>query len=595
MKIDHGYNYAYLYGLSDFWVSMFQDPELNQLLLESTSISYADAYSKFLQLTSAMTIDDVSTGIGSDIRLILLDIEGIPDANQRVFPLPNNVASARVLSDRPLIPVKSLEQDVDYEISLVDNTITFAKPFLSYGFPYTITDTATYRFALWATDCVVDPELVAKVYAPLVRIGPEASSAVYKDFIRGLFFLYTNGPNIAYMGRGLSLALGIPLARTNEVVLLTTQDAQTGQWIVVTDYNSYTLPYSIAPTVAEGDVLQLGDSLSNVVEIQDYLTDGEWWINLYIPANVLPASVSRPGGGTAVPGSDIDYVMRAFLKSHTFLVKVNWQPGYEINGFENLASMVKNVKPSYTLGIFAWSVPIGIEVLDPEDEDEGFFVVRPTVEDFEDVGPRAFIYREEVTPEPRRNAWFIRCNSDPDSLQLLGDTPTEDPDFTLNSSDYLYGSGATTVISYSQLMPMYNAFETEIEAKLIHLGLTPTLPLPDTILLTGTFAGDEVLLSRDLVTLPVATSDYYSEVSVYREDNMFRAEDDGYVPEINRSFYMDTGGLSDPITLVVTRMYDGGNVYSVHAVHDFGTSETGPRVVPQLPIPKEEDLVILMT
>lgn len=594
MKIDPGYNYAYLYGLSDFWVSMFQDPELNQLLLESTSISYAGAYSKFLQLTSAMTIEDVSTGIGSDIQLVLIDVDGILDPNQRVFTLPGNVSSAKVLSDRPLIPVRSLEQDVDYEISIANNTITFARPFLEYGFPYTVTDKATQRFALWATDCIVDPELIAKVYAPLARVGPENSSAVYKDFIRGLFFLYTNGPNIAYMGRGLSLALGIPLARTTEVVLLITQDAQTGQWLVVTDYNSYTLPYSIAPTVVEGDVLRLGDSLSNVVEIKDYLTDDEWWINLYIPANVLPPSRHGPGGGTAVPGSDIDYVMRNFLKSHTFLVKINWQPGYEINGFENLASMVKNVKPSYTLGVFAWSVPMDDEVLDPEDDDSGFFRVLPTVEDFEDVGPRAFIYREEVNPEPRRNAWFIRCNYDVDSLLQLGDTPTEDPDYTLKSSDYVYGSAATTIVPYSHLMPLYNAFETEVATKLVYLGLTPTLPLPDTMLLIGNFAGDGTLLRRDPGSLPGATSDYYSSVSDYRENNMFRAEDDGYEPEINRSFYMDTGGLSNPITLVIDRMYDGGNVYSVHAIHEYGTSETAPLVVPQLPIPKEEDLVISM-
>lgn len=594
MKLDPGYNYAYLYGLSDFWVTMFQDPELNQLLLESTTISYADAYSKFLQLTSAMTIEDVSIGIGSDIKLVLLEVDGIPDPAQRVFPLPDKLSSARVLSDRPILPIRSLEQDVDYEISIANNTITFAKPFLSYGFPYTITETAKYRFALWATDCVVDPELVASVYAPLVRVGPEVSSTVYKDFIKGLFFLYTNGPNVAYMGRGLSLALGIPLARTTETVLLTTQDAQTGQWLVVTDVTSYTLPYSISPSVSEGDVLSLGDSLSNVVEIKDYLTDAEWWINLYIPASIIPPALGRPGGGTAVPGSDIDYVMRAFLKSHTFLVKVNWQPGYRINGFENLASLVKNVKPSYTLGIFAWSVPIGEEILDPEDEDPGFFQVLPTVEDYEDVGPRAYIYREEAVPEPRRNAWFIRCNSDVDSVPQLGDTPVEDPVFDINSADYLYGSGATTTIPYSYLMPMYNAFETEIRAKLTYLGVTPPTTLPDKFYLEGSFAGDGTMLRRDPDTLPVSTSDYYSSVSGIRDQNMFRAEFDGYEPEIHRSFYMDTGGLADPITLVVTRMFDGSDVFSVHAIHEYGTSETGPLVVPQLPIPKEETLTILM-
>lgn len=592
MKLDGGFNYAYMYGISDFWVTLFEDPSLNQRLLEAQSVSLSEVYSRFLQLTSTMSLEDISVGVGSDIELMLVEQESV-GTEDRTFKLSKNFSSVKVVSDRPFLPQLSLEQSVDYEIEQrTDGSyITFSKPLLDYGFPFVLSESGLWRFALWASNAVVDEQLISKVYAPLVRVNPDFSSNMYKDYVRGLFFLYMNGPSLALMEQGMSLAIGVPLARTSETVLLTAMDAQSGKWIVVTDRNSYTLPYNLAPTVVVGQVLSQGDTISRVIEIKDYLTDSEWWLNVYIPASILPTTDSFAGGGTAVPGSDIDYVMRTYLRTHTFLVKVNWVPGFNTNGFTNLKQIISNVKPAYTVGVYAWSVPLEADEFETDDD---IFQASPTVEGLDDLGAPGYIYRRDGDMQARRG-WFIRGNVDQDSTLLIDDVDTVDPDFSIGVADYLGTPGGAVDTTIASLMPLYVATETEIDAKLTTMGVTHTLPLPDLFALVGSFAGSSTALTRDLGAVPVSTEQYYSTYSsTDRELNFFRAEADGYAPETYHSFYMDTGGLANPITLVFQRTADDGVIYSVHAIHDDGLSETGPYVRPELPIPTTDELEILM-
>jgi len=550
MQIDQGFNYAYLYGLSDFWVTLFKDPEFNNRLLETTTISASEIYSRFLQITSTVSLADIAQVTGHDIRLITIDVDQL-EGTEVEFTLPENFVSAKVLTDRPFLPLITLEENVDYRLE--GGNLILAKPLLEYSFPYYITESGKWRFALWASDCAVDEKLIAKVYAPLVKVDPQASTDRYRDFIKGLFFLYTNGPNISYMNRGLSLSLGIPLARTRETVLLKTRDAQTGQWIVVTDFNAYTLPYSIQPTVEVGQILSTGDSLANVIEMKDHLVQDEWWLNLYIPKNIIP------GGATAVPGSSVDLLMRKFLKTHTFLVKVNWNPGYEINGFETLLDMVRQSKPSYTMGIFAWAVPIGEEEVDVDDEGEGDFYAIPVVYDAEDIGPRGYIYRDDPAPDRRSEAWFIRANRDPDSVIFRTDVDTVDPTIHISSSDYVYGVGVSEDVAVSDLVPLYNLVESEVIAKLSHLGVTMAAPLPDIVGVKGALYSDSVIMTRDDVSIPAAGTLGYSQVGATYLDNMFNAEVDGYDPEIYRTYYPNS---SSPVKIVFRRMVDGKDIFS---------------------------------
>lgn len=608
MISDPNINYSYLYGLSDFWVTMFQDPDLVNKILEAQTVTMSEVYSHFLQLTSTLSLDDISITTQSQIKLITFTTTQLAYGASTEFEISPAITSAKVISDRPFLPLKSLEDGVDYKITnyfdngVLKSKITFSKSLETYQFPYRVTDTGKYEFALWASDVTIDEQLISNVYANIIKIDPDFSTNTYKDYVKGLFFLYTHGPNIDYLSRGLSLAIGIPLARTRETVLLTTRDNQTGRWIVVTDQSSYTLPYNVAPTVERGQVLEIGTTLSKVVEVKDYMTDNEWWLNIFIPKGVLPAGVYNPvGGGTATPGSDLDYLMRNFLKSHTFLVVINWQPGYNISNFENLRSIISRVKPAYTVGIYAWKIPLPVEEIEVTDEEAGDFDYTAVVDTAEDLVPD-YIHRDGdlsqklVLGVKRKEKLFIHSNTDPDSGVYPRDVDTVDPAFTVSTSEYLGTVGPAITTTYSKLLHLYNAKTSEVEAKLTAHGVSFTsgsLPYKFALYTNTSLVAD--LMSRDGTKAPGVRSDYYSPCSDTNTDNLLDVQFTGWETELHRSFMPATDYGSNsylPITLVFTKMNDHVEVWNVMLVNQYGLAEEPPYEDIYFPIQKEETLTI---
>ena len=66
-------NLTYLYGMSDFFAMMFENPELINLTLEAQTQSASDIYSNFLQLTSQISITDIQLTLGSTLKLVTID------------------------------------------------------------------------------------------------------------------------------------------------------------------------------------------------------------------------------------------------------------------------------------------------------------------------------------------------------------------------------------------------------------------------------------------------------------------------------------------------------------------------------------------
>lgn len=604
MKADIGCNYSYLYGLSDFWVTMFEDPELMNRVLESSSVSMSDVYSRFLQLSSTKSLDDIAISIKSDIQLLTLTVSQISFNSDFEFELSKPVTSAKVISDRPFLPLKSLEEGVDFLVKTqmrdgrVVSTLTLSKPLSTYQFPYRVVEGGKYEVALWASDVTLDEQLISKVFADVINIDPDLSTNTYKDYVRGLYFLYTNGPNIELMSRGMSLAIGVPLSRTNETVLLTTQDSQSGKWIVVTDRNSYTLPYNISPTVVRGQVLKNGDSLSKIIEIQDYKTNSDWWLNVFIPKEVLPAGPLNPGGGgTAIPGSDIDYLMRTFLKTHTFIVQVNWQPGYNISNFDNLREIISKVKPSYTIGVYAWKVPLGVDEGELVDEKwiDGSGVEVPLFEyeavntNIEIIAP-SYIYKDGSAGMKKGEAFFIHGNTDPDWGVTVEDCVTVDPDFVLTTDMYLGVPGSEVTTSYSKLLHLYNATESEIKTKLDSLSITHGATLPDVFGLDRGMVVEPVLFRRTGISLPPDAEEGYNTADYIQTNNLFNQSFTGWELESYR-YYIPAPDAGDdsymPVRLVFTRQAPGRPVYNVSLINEFGLSESSYERI-KFPIQKEE-------
>lgn len=362
---------TYLHGLSDFWATTFADTETVNLLMEANAVTASETYSKFLQLTSGISLEDLSHLTNSQIKLIFVSVGAKVSGTVETYKLTDKIASARFISNRPFLPTSTLEQDVDFHIDEADGTISFAKHIGEYLFPFRTGSDGSREYSMWVVDARVDSDLIYKNYASLLGITkPERTSENFKNFVYGLYYLYMQGPSVDLLRRGLNLALGVPLIRDSETVLEIRKYLNTDQYIVISDINSYVVPYGLAPTCVVGDVLVTGDEIASWVEVKDYVNDGDWWINYMIPSDLLPHVPTDIAGRNryATTGSYADYLMRNYLKTHTFLVNVKTVGFKNIQTFQELSAIIKRVKPSYTTPIYVWTVPVGNEDIELKDD-----------------------------------------------------------------------------------------------------------------------------------------------------------------------------------------------------------------------------------
>lgn len=416
---------TYLYGLSDFWVSIFEDPSKVNLLMETHGVAAADIYNNFLQLCTSISIEDVAVATNSQLKLVLLSEADLVSGEVETYKLPEKILWARFIANRPLLPTSMLEADVDYYLDLDNNTISFAKALNQLKFPFRLDENGRREYAIWFVDAKVDENLVYDYFAKLIGIDkPERSTENFKNFVYGMYYLYINGPTLADIRKGLNLVLGIPLARDNETVLEIRKLLDSDQYLVVTDSNSYLIPYGLEPTVNVDDTLKIGDEVSRWVEVKDWNNDGDWWINYYIPSNLVPhlPPDSLPKERYATAGSTMDYLMRNYLRQHTFLVNVNTTTFKNIQTFTELAALIKGIKPSYTSALYVWSIPTGIEELEMEDErDMNVSLVNPVCESVTGSISR-FRRGNMVDPIPRSCSEFLRNAVDGEYKDLLGET-----------------------------------------------------------------------------------------------------------------------------------------------------------------------------
>lgn len=360
-------NLAYYYGLSDFWSAIFQDSDKIELLLEASSQKLSDVYSQFLQLAATISIADIGTATNQQLKLVLINEDSAVEGQLNTFTLPEPILEARLIVNRPFLPTAYYEDEVHYRLIDDGTTIQFFTGISVMGFPSRTLTSGTKQYALWFVDTLIDEQALYDYFGKLIGVNPQASTDAYKNFIYGLYYLYTNGPNLALLRKGLNLALGIPLARETETVLEIRKYLETDQWLVITDSNSYLIPFGLEPTVAVGDVLTATEELAQWIEVKDFIQDGAWWINLAIPPAIMPYVPTGEVDRFAKAGSYADSLMRNFLKKHTFLVNVKTIDFKNSQTFAQLSSIINEVKPSYTYPIYIWTVPVTDENIPLDD------------------------------------------------------------------------------------------------------------------------------------------------------------------------------------------------------------------------------------
>lgn len=305
------------------------------------------------------------------------------------YNLNDKVTGTRFIANRAFLPSIVLEENIDYVIYPDTQRVSFSKALSSYGFPSRVTTAGDIEYSLWFVDVRYDEDLIYEHYPVLLGLTPlPISNQDYRNFLYGLYYIYTGGPSLSIIEKGINLILGVPLARNNELVLEVRPYLNTKQFIVITDLNSYVTPEGLPPAVGPGDILKVGDELSKWVEILDYHNAGSWWYNygIEIPPELMP-DVPIGGNRTVVqdiiyPGYDVgnmfnstvineignnypyvltnynQWLMENYLKYNTFLVKVNIikTSFLAAQKFANINDLILKLKPSHTFPIYTYNI-----------------------------------------------------------------------------------------------------------------------------------------------------------------------------------------------------------------------------------------------
>lgn len=373
---------AYLMGLSDFFHSVFQDKDTINLLLEAGAISASDTYSKFLQLTSTLSLETIQTFTGTSLKLLFLSTADQLAPN--VYKIDKSIVGSSYLSNRPYLPTEILEKDIQFSIEpgTEYSTLTLSKDISEFQFSQRTVSEGQTEYAVWVVDAIIDGNMMQEYFGSWVAAEPEASSEQFSNFVYGLYYLYSNGPTLDAMEKGANLALGIPLARDNETVIDIRTYLDTDQYLVITDKNQYVLPEGIPAIVYIGQNISIGDSLAKVVELKDYRADGQWWVNVAIPKTIIQEQPKSQVSRFANSGTFFFTIMRDYLFRHTFLVRINVGEFRNNDYFAKMFAVINRAKPSYTQPIYTWRVYLG--------EDEGSFSIEESA--FSMTTPAGFLY-----------------------------------------------------------------------------------------------------------------------------------------------------------------------------------------------------------
>lgn len=358
---------SYLYGLSDFWSTTFKDRDIVNTLLQATALQASDIYNRFIQLTSGICLENIQSQLNFQTTLIFLSSLDLVPGTLTTYRLPDNITYSGYIVDQPLLPRTYLEQNIDYIIDPIAKTITFSQPLSSYKFVYK-TDSSTTTFALWLLDSKVENDMLYTQYATIVNISrPNFVNDTFKNFLYGLYYLYTQGPTLDIIKRGINLVLEVPISLQDETVIDIQIYDESNEYLVITDQNTYILPNGIPPLVTIGQVITQGQELGSWVDIKDYIHDGDWWLNIAIPDKIMPqAPVGQSRYATA--GSYAYSLMANYLKNHTFLVNIKTTNFENIQTYTQIAEVLSTIKPKYTYPIYVWTVPL-TETLTISDGD----------------------------------------------------------------------------------------------------------------------------------------------------------------------------------------------------------------------------------
>lgn len=234
--------------LSDFWVTFYEEHPILETSLKSVSEIVKNNYFRVLQKELPYTPEAFPLFREEFWNIIELDSSQMTlikkETGEEFFSYPLDEVYAKIPFLYNIIydPTVRLTEGIDYilqravsredgldnEDALITSSILFRRkpvtvngngdPFYNNNIAKRLSDDNRVLISLFAPKAFIDDQDLNREWGNLLGFY-EISSPEYALFLEGLFRLYINGPSIANLNAGLTLASGYPVARSDERVI----------------------------------------------------------------------------------------------------------------------------------------------------------------------------------------------------------------------------------------------------------------------------------------------------------------------------------------------------------------------------------------
>lgn len=178
-----------------------------------------------------------------------------PSFSETVLSIPR-------IQDQITNPTALLTEGTDYRV--VESTILFQEP---------------PEEGLWAEYVAFDEQYIQNNFGTNVGLLGD-SSEQYKARVRGLYYAYWQGPTIAAVRQGVHILVGLPIAEAGGVVDSINTSFSGVVGVVTVGGTDYFYPLASGTSLTVGDSVNAFDPLCDGVEVVDYVSSPEWFVDL---------------------------------------------------------------------------------------------------------------------------------------------------------------------------------------------------------------------------------------------------------------------------------------------------------------------------
>ncbi len=258
--------------LGSFWANTYDGRELVQKLLEARAEVEQQNWLTLMEAVRAFSRYEVPIFHTANWHLHVI-AQGAATA-ELTWAAPPLLAEAPAIYNRLADPSVALTGGTDFTLedgSLVFREDPFANPLWGTRPVFVDGEQTDTELFLWVFRGSFDFNLVYEHWGYVLGLALDSSEA-YRDLLNAVFDALAGGTGLEQLQLAFAAMTGLPLAKAGETVQEVVEDATAV--IVVTDQSAHRLPLGTTPTVAVGETLVAGQTLSDGLQFAE-LNRGE--------------------------------------------------------------------------------------------------------------------------------------------------------------------------------------------------------------------------------------------------------------------------------------------------------------------------------